>query len=186
VFWVFCGVCVQAQQFAVGLKLTGLSIHPGGATNAKIMKYKLDSRGIFVFNPGVRVNVEYFVYKDIVSIKIEQGLYKDCANQLAGFTHIGFRGKMFQAGNHSMNGGVGPTIFFRKNWYALDGYTDAEENFKGKPTDRWQRWFIWWGGEFEYNYRVHEGVEVSTSFVPCIPPFVPAVLSAGTRIKPPQ
>jgi hypothetical protein len=176
---IFSVVYSSAQQFTIGLKLTGLSIHPGGNKNANIMKYKLDNKGIFVFNPGIRLGFEYFFYKDIVSIKIEQGLYKDCANQFAGFTHVGLRGKMFQIEKHSLNGGMGPTFFFRKNWHKLDGYKHDVKSFKGEPEDNWQRWFIWYGGEFEYNYEINEMVELSTSFVP----FVPSVISYGTRLK---
>jgi hypothetical protein len=183
VFSFFLIVYLPAQQFTIGIKLTGLSIHPKGATNANLMKYKLDNKGIFVFNPGIRLSFEYFLYKDIVSIKIEQDLYADCANQFAGFTHIGVRGKMFQIEKHSLNGGIGPTIFFRRNWYKLDGYIDDIENFKGSPDNNWQWWFIWYGGEFEYNYMINETIELSTSFVPWIPPFVPFVMSLGTRIK---
>jgi hypothetical protein len=172
-----------AQQFTVGIKLTGLSIHPAGATNASLMKYKLDENGVFVFNPGIRLNFEYFFYKNIASIKIEQGLYLDCANQFAGFTHIGLRGRIFETEKHSLNGGIGPTIFFRKNWYKLDGYIDDVENFKGSPEDNWQWWFILYGGEFEYNYKINEMKELSTSIVPFIPPFVPLVMSSGLRMK---
>jgi hypothetical protein len=183
VFCIFFALSASAQQFTIGIKLTGLSIHPQGAANAKLMKYKLDNKGVFVFNPGVRLSFEYFFYEDIFSIKIEQGLYADCANQFAGFTHIGLRGRIFQIGNHSLNGGIGPTLFFRRNWYKLDGYVDDVENFKGSPEDTWQHWFIWYGGEFEYNYKINETLEWSTSIVPWIPPFVPLVMSSGFRMK---
>ena len=181
-FTFFSVIYLSAQPFTVGIKLTGLSVHPGGATNANLMKYKLDSKGVFVFNPGIRLSSEYFFYKDIVSIKAEQGLYADCANQFAGFTHIGLRGKIFQIGKHSLNGGIGPTNFFRKNWYKLDGYIDDVENFKGSPEDKWQWWFILYGGEFEYNYKVNEMIELSTSIVPFFPPYIPLVISFGLRI----
>jgi len=182
-FTFFSAIYISAQQFTVGIKLTGLSVHIGGAANANLMKYKLDNKGIFVFNPGVRLSFEYFFYKDIFSIKIEQGLYADCANQFAGFTHIGLRGKIFQIEEHSLNGGIGPTYFFRKNWYKLAGYNDDFEFFKGSPGDIWQWGFMWYGGEFEYNYKVNEMVELSTSIVPCIPPYVPLIMSYGLRMK---
>jgi hypothetical protein len=181
-FTFFLVIYLSAQQFTVGIKLTGLSVHPGGATNANLMKYKLDDNAIFVFNPGVILSFEYFFYKDIFSIKIGQGLYADCANQFAGLTHIGLRGRIFEIGKHSFNGGIGPTIFFRKNWYKLDGYIDDVENFKGSPEDNWQWWFILYGGEFEYNYKVNEMIELSTSIVPCIPPYVPLIMSFGLRM----
>jgi hypothetical protein len=181
IFTFFSVLYLSAQQFTVGIKLTGLSIHPAGATNASLMKYKLDENGVFVFNPGIRLGFEYFFYKNIASIKIEQGLYLDCANQFAGFTHIGLRGRIFQIEKHSLNGGIGPTFFFRKNWYKLDRYNDAYDIFKGNPEDNWQWNFFWWGGEFEYNYKISETMELSTSIVPFIPPYVPLIMSFGLR-----
>jgi len=182
-FSFFSVIYLSAQQFSVGIKLTGLSIHPVGAANASLMKYKLDDKGVFVFNPGIRLSFEYFFYKDIFSVKIEQGLYADCANQFAGFSHIGLRGKIFQIEKHSLNGGIGPTFFFRKNWYKLEGYNDDYELFRGNREDNWQWGVIWYGGEFEYNYRVSEMIEMSTSIVPCIPPYVPLIMSYGLRMR---
>ena len=185
---LFCILCfastlyLSAQQFTIGIKLTGLSIHPWGATNAHLMRYKLDERGIFVFNPGIRLSFEYFVYRDIASIKFDMGLYADCANQFAGFFHVGLRGKIFNIDDHSFNGGMGPTFFFRRNWYRLNGYIDDIENFRGNPDDYWQWWFIWYGGEFEYNYRVNETLELSTSIVPVIGQFVPFIINPGIRL----
>jgi len=183
IFFAFFPIIhLSAQKFTVGVKLTGLSIHPKGASNARLFKYKLDDKGVFVFNPGIRISFEYFFYKDIFAVKIEQGLYADCANQFAGFTHIGFRGKIFQIDKHSFNGGIGPTFFFRKNWYKLDGYIEDFDFFKGNPEDNWQWCFIWYGGEFEYNYKINKTTELSTSIVPCIPPYIPLILSSGLRM----
>ncbi|GHV76842.1 hypothetical protein AGMMS49942_16630 [Spirochaetia bacterium] len=172
---------VSAQQFTIGLKLTGLSIHPKGALNAHLMPYKLDKRAIFVINPGIVLSFEYFFYEDIASVKIEQAIYKDCCNQAAGFTHIGVRGRIFQIEKHSLNGGIGPTFIYRKNWYKLEGYNDAFDFFKGGDAKSdWQWRFIWWGGEFEYNYRLTETTELSFTIVPFIPELIE--LYFGTRV----
>jgi hypothetical protein len=39
-----------------------------------------------------------------------------------------------------------------------------------------------YGGEFEYNYKINEMIELSTSIIPFIPPFVPLVMSFGLRM----
>jgi len=174
---------VVAQQFTAGVKLTGLSVHPRGAINANLMKYKLDDDGVFVFNPGTILSFEKFLYKNIFSAKIAQGLYADCARQFAGMSHIGLRGRIFQTEKHSFNGGIGPTFFFRKNWQKLDGYVDDEYSiFKGSLEANWQWGFLWYGGEFEYNYKISEMIELSTAMVPYIPPYVPLIMSFGLRI----
>ncbi len=83
-------------QNIVGVKLFGLSIHTEVENgNEKIFPRKLDNNGIFVFNLGATINYERLVYKDFVSIKVVQGLYSDCANKFAGFSHIGIRGRFF-------------------------------------------------------------------------------------------
>jgi hypothetical protein len=171
----------MANDLFMGLKFLGLSIHPFGVYNAHIMPRKLDEGGIFVLNLGASLNVEYFIYKDRFSVKLMQGLYSDCAGKLGGFSHAGLRGKIFKHDKHSVYGGIGPTLIYRKNWYALDGYDDTFSFFKGDPDDIWQCGFIWYGGEFEYNYTVNDNFSLSVSFVPGFPDL--ANLSAGVRYK---
>lgn len=180
-FLVLISVYTYANDFSIGIKFFGLSIHPLGAKNTQYMPLKFDKRGIFVLNLGVEICVEYFIYKDIVSIKFIQGLYADCVQKLGGFTHVGLRGKIFEIGNHSLNGGIGPTFIYRKNWYALEEYDDSFSFFKGTPEDIWQWRFIWYGGELEYNYALNDKLSLSTSFVPGFPDLVS--LSFGVRYK---
>jgi hypothetical protein len=145
------------------------------------MPLKFDQRGIFVLNLGVEICVEYFIYKDIVSVKFIQALYADCCQKFGGFTHLGLRGRIFKFGQHSLYGGIGPTFIYRKNWYALEGYDDSFSFFRGKPEDIWQYRFLWYGGEFEYNYEINNHFSLSTSFVPGFPDLTN--LSFGTRYK---
>lgn len=70
-FLVFCfyGASLFANDLSFGIKAFGLSIHPSGAPNNKLFPWKIDSKGIVVVNPGVTLNFEYFIWKDIISIK---------------------------------------------------------------------------------------------------------------------
>lgn len=83
---------VNAQN-NVSIKFIGLSIHPKGEGNAFLMSNKLDENGYLVFNLGGLISYEHFIYKDILSIKVTQALYADCATRLGGTSHIGLRGK---------------------------------------------------------------------------------------------
>jgi len=168
-------------KVTMGLKFFGLSIHPMGALNTQYMPMKFDKKGIFVLNTGITTNIEYFVYKDFISIKFVQALYADCVRKFGGFTHLGFRGKILEIGKHSLNGGMGPTFIYRKSWYALDDYDDRFSFFYGNPGDTWQYRFLWYGGEFEYNYVLNETFSLSTSFIPGFPDLLN--LSIGFRIK---
>jgi hypothetical protein len=178
---LFCQIKLSAQTYTIGVKITGLSIHPKGSYNAHLEKFKLDRKGVFVFNPGIAVSFEYFLYKDIFSIKFSQALYADCCAQFAGYTHVGFRHKLFDYEKHQLNGGLGPTFIYRRSWYKLDGYIDDFIFFHGGPEDNWQWKFIWYGGEVEYNYHINEETDLSLTIVPAIPALVD--LNIGVRIK---
>lgn len=93
--------------------------------------WKLDPKGIVVFNPGVTLNFEYFVWRDIISIKLVQGLYGDCAMQFAGFSHLGFRVRFLKIARFSMNVGIGPTFLYKRSWYKLPNYDPSSESYKG-------------------------------------------------------
>jgi hypothetical protein len=172
---------LYAHDLSLGIKLFGLSIHPQGAVNKDIMPLKLDKDGIFVLDAGITLGIERFLYKDWVSVKFVQGFYLDCLTQPAGFSHIGIRGKIFQIGKHSLNGGIGPTFIYRKNWYNVAGYKDDFSFFNGSPGDYLQWRFLWYGGEFEYNYKLNESIDLSASFIPGFPDI--AVFSSGIRYR---
>ncbi len=167
-------------QDNVGLKLFGLSIHPGGDENAPLMPRRLDDRGILVINLGVMLSAEKFIYRDRVSVKAVQGIYSDCAARPGGFSHIGIRAIIFKTEKHSVFGGIGPTLVYRKNWYELPGYIDPEY-FDGKPTDVWQYKFLWYGGEFEYAYLLSEKLDLTATFIPGFPKLIS--LSFGVKYK---
>lgn len=168
-------------QDNVGVKFFGLSIHPKGEKeNAFLMPHKLDKNGYFVINLGAEVMYETFFYKDIVSVKLIQALYADCAARLGGFSHIGVRAKIFKTQKHSLYGGCGPTIVYKRNWQELDGYVNPHR-FTGNVNDRWQRLFLWYGGEFEYKYCMTERIDFSASFVPGYPDLMS--LAVGVNVK---
>ena len=123
----------------------------------------------------------YSVQIKQVSIKSAQAFYGDCILKFAGFSHVGFRFKIFETGKHSLNGGIGPTLIYRKNWYDADGYDDTFSFFKGDEEDYWQWRFLWYGGEFEYNYNLTRNVDLSITFVPGFPDLIS--FGFGVRIR---
>ncbi|QHL87045.1 hypothetical protein GU926_06180 [Nibribacter ruber] len=171
----------QAQlRRNVSLKYFGLTLHPKGDDNADLMPLNPDGKGYFVVNLGGSVSYEQFLKGDKFSIKAIQALYADCALQLAGFTHLGVRAVIFELGRHSLNGGLGPTLVYRRNWSTLDGYNMSTSFFAGDPNDAWQYKMIWYAGELEYNYRLSDRTDLSTSFVPGYPNIMS--LSFGVRV----
>ena len=170
----------QAQyKRNLNFKYFGLTFHPRGDDNAELMPLNPDGKGYLVFNIGGSVAYEQYFVQDKFSVKAIQALYADCAMQFAGFTHLGVRAVIFQIGRHSLNGGLGPTLVFRRNWSDLEGYNSNTSFFGGDPNDKWQYKMIWYAGEFEYNYRLSDRADFSTSFVPGYPNIMS--LSFGVR-----
>ncbi|WP_026464183.1 hypothetical protein [Adhaeribacter aquaticus] len=165
-------------QNNINVKFFGLSLHPKGDVNAPLMPLNPDKKGYLVFNLGGTVSYEHFIKPDKFSVKFIQALYSDCAAQLGGFTHLGVRWVIFNKNRHSLNGGFGPTFVYRRNWSSLEGYQDSGF-FNGAPTDKWQHKFIGYAGEFEYNYRLTDKYDFSTTFIPGYPSLMS--LSFGIR-----
>lgn len=154
------------SQNNIGIQFFGLAIHPkGDPLNAHLMPFKLDQKAYFVVNFGVIGSYNHFIYKDIISIKLAQNFFADCALQLAGVTHLGVRVRVFKIGRHLLQLGIGPTYMFRKSWYELDGYVQTHPIY-GDKTDKWQQRFIWYGGEIEYKYSINDDFDISAGFIP--------------------
>lgn len=167
---ILCSLPLQGQSRQnISLKFMGLSFHPlSGRPNAKLMPNRLDPEAYFVVDLGALLSYEYFIIPEILSVKGIQGLYADCTAQLAGVTSIGLRARIFRIGRHRLYGGIGPTWIYRRNWYHLPGYVDTKY-FEGSPTDKWQRKFLWYGGELEYKFALSPKLDIATTFVPGYP-----------------
>jgi len=131
-------------------------------------------------NFGAVVVYEKFLIKDIISIKVVQAMYADCAARLGGFSHIGLRGKILKRGKHSLFGGIGPTLVFRRNWLEMNGYVN-QNRFQGGVNDKWQYLFLWYGGEIEYKYAITDKLDLSVSFIPGYPDLMS--LAIGVNYK---
>lgn len=154
---------------AFTVKYFGLSMHLRQTPYPELFKNRLDRKGIAVLNFGGIIGYDRFVVRDVISVRIEQGLYSDCASSMAGFTHLGWRGQIFRSGRHSLNGGFGPTLVYRRDWNRLPGYED--DGYFERSGD-WQYKFYWYGGEFEYNYQLKGQYDLSLNLVPGIPELV--------------
>ena len=169
-------------QDNIGIKYFGLSLHPKGENmNASLMPNKLDKNAYLVLNLGAELMYEKFILKDILSVKIIQALYADCAERPGGFSHIGLRGTIYRKGKHSISGGMGPTLIYRKSWQELEGYIDPNR-FKAANGHKYQYLFIWYGGEFEYKYQLGAQMDFAVSFVPGYPDLMSLALGLHFRL----
>ena len=154
---------------AVTLKHFAFSYHLKQARNPELFLHRIDQRGIGVLHYGLIAGYDRYVYKDVLFLRAEKGLYADCAASLAGFWHLGWRALILRKGRHSLNGGIGPTLVFRRNWNRLPGYTD--DGYFRRHGD-WQYRFFLYAGELEYNYQIKGRSAISLTLIPGLPELV--------------
>ena len=167
--------CLGQPTFDI--KFLGISGHVKSSPHPQLFVRKIDKKGYAVLNIGVISAIEYKLVNNWLSVKLAQAILSDCANQIAGFTHIGLR-LNYKLQKHSFSIGNGPTIYYRKNWNLLNGYVD-EGLFKQKKA--LQYIFFWYAGEIEYHYHFSEKFELGFSFIPGPPEFFS--LAPGIRFN---
>jgi hypothetical protein len=175
------GFTLSALSYNFGIKYFGINIHPIGDRNAELFPIKLGSNGFLVPSFGAMLSFDLYVWRDIFFVRLAMANYTDCTQQFAGFAHLGPRVRIFSIGRHELNGGIGPTFIFRKNWYKLDGYDDTQNFYGGNKDDDYQMRFIVYGGELEYDYRLKDNIDFSVTFVPGIP--ILMSFAFGVRIR---
>lgn len=156
-------------QHNFGIKYFGLTIHPKGEKQPELMPYKLDRKAVYVVNFGTILSYQQYIYRDILSIKLAQGVYSDSGGLLAGHTHIGPRIQFFKGKNFEVLFGFGPTLIYRRNWNIKPGY-EPSGLFKEKGNVQYK--YVWYGGEFEFNQRLNEKFDLSVHILPGYPRIV--------------
>lgn len=178
---LFTITCSAYAQDNVTAKFFGFSFHPDGDINADNMPTKVDRNGVLVINLGIYMGYEKFYYKNKISGKIVTAFYSDCGGLFSGLLHIGFRGVIYEGKKFSINGGLGPTMIFRRSWYSkFDNYVNSGF-YRGNENDFWQYKFLLYGGELEFNYKLNKSLDLSTTFIPGYPKLLS--LSIGVRYR---
>jgi hypothetical protein len=168
------------SRFAIGLKYTGLTYHPGGGENEEHYKRSLDSKDFWVLQVGAQADVDYIVNR-FFYIRAANALYRDCSDLWAGFHHIGFRANWDATERLSLRIGVGPTFLWRQNWFGkVKGYT--KDSFFGPATGgSFQDAFIWYGGDGDVEWRAWDKVSLLYSVIPGYPEVIQN--SVGLRYR---
>lgn len=147
---------------AIGLKVSGLAFHPKPSPHASLYADKKDAAGQWVHVGGVMITAEWELWPGRAAISVAQGLLLDCANQWAGYTHVGVRG-VVRHGVHTLSAGIGPSWFYRKSWANLPGYVD-EGLFRQRGG--WQHSFYWYGGYAEYDLALNNQQSLTANLIP--------------------
>lgn len=174
-------LCITGKSYAqdnFGVNFIFLTWHPGGDDMAFLQPGKLDKNASLVVNWGGVLHYERYIYRNRISVKIAQAAYSDCAQLFAGHTHLAFRINALNGENHALRFGFGPTWVYRKSWDRFPGYVQKTDLLKVKGD--WQRTFVWYGGEIEYDVKVSQKMDVNLHVIPGIPDFF--TFGIGTRI----
>jgi hypothetical protein len=170
---------LDPERFALGLKYTGLTYHPGGGENEEPYKRSLDDDDVWVVQVGLEGNADYLLHK-FLYMRFATSLYKDCADVWAGYYHLGFRANWMPAERLALRVGIGPTYLWRQNWLGrVKGYT-RDSFFGPATTGDYQGAFIWYGGDIEVEWKAWRKTSLVYSVVPGYPEAIQS--SAGLRM----
>lgn len=181
VFWVFLSFCSIGQS-TVTLKYFGMTIHPFGDRTAHLQPYRLDDKARFVLNYGGFAGYEKFVYKDLISVKLIQGIFTDCSGGWESVTHLGVRALMFENDKNRAYLGFGPTFMLRESWTRFGEDYQSSGFFHEKHSKRLgdiQYKFILYGFEMEYDRILNDNNSLSVGFTPGIP--MAMIISVGWK-----
>ena len=180
-FWTIAAAAGQnGNSVHLSLQYIGLTFHPGGGNLPEQYPLKLDRKGYLVLETGGIVGIDYYV-RPYFFARFAGAFFLDCAQLPAGFVHIGIRGIMLRNQRHTISGGMGPTLIFRKDWHSLPGY-NGDKFYDGRVFKGWQYRFILYGGEFEYSYKISDKIRYQFSIIPGYPFVITIKTGIGVKI----
>ena len=110
----------------------------------------------------------------------------DCAGKFSGISHIGvdFHDRIIglNSDTHRLSASFGPIFYYRKNWEKVSNYYPDEGFMKVGGNKAWERKFIWYGAQIQYDYYLNSTNAVSTNFLPGYPYIYTFMTGVQTRI----
>lgn len=160
--------CAQSN---VSLKYFGMTIHPFGDYSADIQPYRLDKKAYFVLNFGGYASYEHFIWLDMLSVRIKQGVFTDCSAGMMGVSHLGLQMNLLEKKKHKLSFGLGPTLIYRESWNRFPEYKESGfwHKYSSPKAGDIQYKVILYGCEFEYDYTVSPTTDLSVGFTPGFP-----------------
>ncbi len=161
------------SQLTVGVKISGLAFHPQQKLNEKCYRWKLDTKGHFVGFVGISFTSAY-QFNDYLGVKITQTFLPfDCAGKFASVTHLGLnltdRIVGWKNDDHRISASFGPLLYLRRGWTQIEGYEPDEEFIHTMKNEKWQRKFVWYGAQAQYDYYYKTNQALSFNFFPGYP-----------------
>jgi hypothetical protein len=175
-----CAAQLPAQWY-IGVKFMGISIHTDKNVNGHLYKTAVGRQKRIAFNFGLALTAEYR-FTDWISVKASQAAFRDCGGKFAGMTMLNLRGTLDFDEAGDLSAGLGPFWYYRRSWHSIDGYTE-DGYFRVSSNGKWEKKFVWHGGEIEYNYPVTETLDWSTNVLPGIPVVIAVASGVRTVIR---
>jgi hypothetical protein len=168
-FFVHFGIL---SQVSFGIKFGGLAVHHQ-KVDPNYYRLSIDKKGRFVGYLGVSFVATYHI-NQYLGIKFIQTIMPfDCAGKRSGITHLGidFQDRIIGIQNttHQLSASFGPLIYYRKNWHQVANYTPNHQFVKQNKKGNWERKFIWYAGQIQYDFSIDERHAISTNFFPGYP-----------------
>lgn len=168
--FVFSAVHLFSQT-DFSLRYFGLTIHPNGDQTAKIQPHKLDRHAYAVANFGAFVSADHYFLYDQLAFTLMQGIFTDCSGGIAGFSHFGIRGLLLEKGKHRLLAGIGPMLYYRRDWNRFSEYEDSGffHRYHSRNFGDLQYKVFWVAGEFDWQWEISDHFDFNAGFTPGFP-----------------
>ncbi|MFC2111102.1 hypothetical protein ACFLQ5_01480 [Bacteroidota bacterium] len=173
------------SQLSIGISLSGVGFHPIEDKYSQFYKWKIDKKGKFVGFSSVSFLFSYKI-NDYWGIKVMQSLvFYDCAGKFTGISHFGIDlhddiiGWKNPKDQFSLS--FGPFWYYRRNWTKEPNYTNDPNFITLSQNGKWEKKFIWHGGQIEYVHTFNKNDNLSINFLPGYPYLY--TLGMGTKLK---
>ncbi|NOQ72647.1 MAG: hypothetical protein GQ574_11625 [Crocinitomix sp.] len=177
---------IGKSQFTFGIKIGGLAFHQQ-KVSPNYYSWSIDKKGRWVGYLGVSLTAGY-QFNPYLGVKIIQTLMPyDCAGKFSGITHVGIdlhdRIAGFKNEKHRLSASFGPMFYYRKNWIKVPNYYVDEGFMNTAENENWERKFIWYGGQIQYDFYYKENQAISTNFLPGFPYIYTFMTGIQTRLE---
>ncbi|MFC1582595.1 hypothetical protein ACFL4W_03545 [Planctomycetota bacterium] len=128
---------------------------------------------------GFEYDHDYYL-KNWLVLRGSGAVYRDSANYLSGFFHLGLRLEAAKFDDVYVRIGIGPTFIWRENWWLKKTGYQGNTFFGTEPTSgKYETAFLWYGGDIEVEWVIDE----KSSFVCGIIPGYPVLVNINVGYR---
>ena len=152
---------VSFSQSSIEFKLMTFGLHTDRALRQDPLMYenRVDYNGTLIFEPGLMISFQKYIYLTTLSFQLSQSLFSDAAAKMATSTSLLLKYQFYHKYKFAMEFGIGPSISSRKDWNNIRQYVD---NDGYTINGHWQtRWLL--GAELSFYLYVGSNSDISLS-----------------------